>query len=117
MFGIAGNLKNILTTAFGYFAFNDVTYDVFNVVGLVMGTVAGALYSWFQFVDEAAAKAAKSAASSASALTSVSTSSTLTVGGADSNSGVVASSSAPVHRHVINMPIASGSEGSSGSQA
>ena len=62
---VVGNLKNILTTAFGYFAFHDVTFDIMNVVGVAMGTVAGGVYSWFQFTEEVEKKERAAAAAKA----------------------------------------------------
>eukprot|EP00455_Lapot_gusevi_P039558 TRINITY_DN4436_c0_g1_i2.p1 TRINITY_DN4436_c0_g1~~TRINITY_DN4436_c0_g1_i2.p1 ORF type:complete len:398 (-),score=109.70 TRINITY_DN4436_c0_g1_i2:112-1212(-) len=50
---VVGQIKNIATTAVGYFMFGDVSYDFFNVIGLGIGVVTSVLYSWFQFVEEA----------------------------------------------------------------
>ena len=73
---VTGQVKNILTTAGGYFMFGmplvvngqpptccplltfllltgDVAYNLMNVCGLYMGVVTSVCYSYFQFVEEA----------------------------------------------------------------
>ena len=46
---VTGQMKNILTTTVGYFSFGDVTYNVWNVVGLVVGVVASSWYSLLKY--------------------------------------------------------------------
>lgn len=53
---VTGQIKNVATTAVGYFTFKDVTYDPFNVFGLIVGVVASAWYSWLKYVESEKAK-------------------------------------------------------------
>jgi solute carrier family 35 protein len=53
---VVGNIKNMLTTVFGYIAFQDVTIAPMNIVGVALGTFAGAVYSWFQFTEDVSRK-------------------------------------------------------------
>ena len=46
---VTGQIKNIATTAIGYFTFGDVTYNLWNVIGLACGVVASTWYSWLKF--------------------------------------------------------------------
>eukprot|EP00742_Colponemidia_sp_Colp-10_P015454 GILJ01017639.1.p1 GENE.GILJ01017639.1~~GILJ01017639.1.p1 ORF type:complete len:318 (-),score=28.31 GILJ01017639.1:154-1050(-) len=46
---VVGQLKNILTTLLGLFAFGDVIYDPLNLMGLAVGTVGSVWYSHAQF--------------------------------------------------------------------
>ena len=48
---VTGQIKNVATTAVGYFTFGDVTYNVWNVVGLGVGVVASTWYSWLKYVE------------------------------------------------------------------
>ena len=48
---VTGQIKNIATTAVGYFSFGDVTYNVWNVVGLAVGVVASTWYSWLKYEE------------------------------------------------------------------
>jgi len=48
---VTGQIKNVLTTAVGYFSFGDVTYDPFNVIGLIIGVVASGWYSWLKYLE------------------------------------------------------------------
>jgi len=54
---VTGNVKNIVTTAVGYFAFGDVTYNRWNVAGLVLGTLASVGYSVIKYEESEAQKA------------------------------------------------------------
>jgi len=53
---VTGQIKNIATTAVGYFSFGDVTYNVWNVVGLAVGVVASTWYSWLKYVESEKSK-------------------------------------------------------------
>ena len=53
---MTGQIKNIATTAVGYFSFGDVTYNVWNVVGLAVGVVASTWYSWLKYVESEKSK-------------------------------------------------------------
>ena len=76
-----------------------------NVFGVAIGTVAGAIYSWFQFTEEVEKKAVTQAKAAVAAATSGAA--TLTPAG---DGG--ATTADVVHRHVaIGMP-ASGGGGS-----
>lgn len=46
---VTGQMKNILTTTVGYFSFGDVTYNAWNVVGLIVGVVASSWYSLLKY--------------------------------------------------------------------
>ena len=48
---VTGQIKNIATTAVGYFTFGDVTYNLINVLGLAVGVVASTWYSWLKYVE------------------------------------------------------------------
>jgi solute carrier family 35 protein len=53
---VTGQIKNIATTAVGYFTFGDVTYNFLNVLGLLIGVVASSWYSLLKFWESEAAK-------------------------------------------------------------
>ena len=53
---VTGQIKNVATTAVGYFSFGDVTYNVWNVVGLAVGVVASTWYSWLKYVESEKSK-------------------------------------------------------------
>ena len=53
---VTGQIKNIATTAVGYFSFGDVTYNVWNVVGLAVGVVASTWYSWLKYEESERSK-------------------------------------------------------------
>ena len=53
---VTGQIKNIATTAVGYFTFGDVTYNLVNVLGLVVGVVASTWYSWLKYLEAEAGK-------------------------------------------------------------
>jgi len=46
---VTGQVKNIMTTALGYFMFGDVKYHTLNVVGLGIGIGGSAAYSFLKF--------------------------------------------------------------------
>jgi len=49
---VTGQVKNIMTTALGYFMFGDVKYHALNVVGLCVGVAGSAAYSWLKWREE-----------------------------------------------------------------
>lgn len=51
---VTGQIKNIATTAVGYFSFGDVTYSVWNVIGLVLGVLSSVGYSGLKYVESEA---------------------------------------------------------------
>ena len=53
---VTGQMKNIVTTAVGYFSFGDVTYNAFNVLGLVVGVFASSWYSLLKYKESEASK-------------------------------------------------------------
>ncbi len=53
---VTGQIKNIATTAVGYIAFGDVTYNFINVVGLGLGVIASSWYSWLKYEESEAKK-------------------------------------------------------------
>jgi hypothetical protein len=53
---VTGQIKNIATTAVGYFSFGDVTYSAMNVLGLFIGVVASTWYSLLKYWESEANK-------------------------------------------------------------
>jgi len=53
---VTGQMKNIVTTAVGYFSFGDVTYNAYNVMGLFVGVVASSWYSLLKYWESEANK-------------------------------------------------------------
>ena len=53
---VTGQIKNIATTAVGYFTFGDVTYNLVNVLGLAVGVVASTWYSYLKYLESEAGK-------------------------------------------------------------
>lgn len=53
---VTGQIKNIATTAVGYFTFGGVTYNIWNVTGLTLGVVASGWYSWLKYEESEVAK-------------------------------------------------------------
>eukprot|EP01103_Thecamoeba_quadrilineata_P018945 TRINITY_DN7487_c0_g1_i1.p1 TRINITY_DN7487_c0_g1~~TRINITY_DN7487_c0_g1_i1.p1 ORF type:complete len:235 (+),score=13.99 TRINITY_DN7487_c0_g1_i1:298-1002(+) len=56
---ITGQLKNILTTLFGIFLFDDVQFSTLLVFGLLMSTLASVLYAYIKIRQTMGAEAAK----------------------------------------------------------
>jgi len=48
---VTGQVKNIMTTALGYFMFGDVKYHALNVLGLGIGVAGSGVYSWLKFKE------------------------------------------------------------------
>jgi len=53
---VTGQIKNVATTAVGYFTFGDVTYDPFNVIGLIVGVIASCWYSYLKYLESESKK-------------------------------------------------------------
>ena len=53
---VTGQMKNIVTSAVGYFSFGDVTFNAWNVVGLIVGVVASSWYSMLKYWESEANK-------------------------------------------------------------
>lgn len=53
---VTGQIKNIATTLVGYFSFGDVTYNILNVFGLILGVIGSTLYSWLKYEESEASK-------------------------------------------------------------
>jgi len=48
---VTGQVKNIMTTALGYFMFGDVKYHTLNVIGLGIGISGSGIYSWLKWKE------------------------------------------------------------------
>jgi solute carrier family 35 protein len=53
---VTGQIKNIATTAGGYVAFGDVTYNLMNVIGLTVGVISSTWYSYLKYKESEVAK-------------------------------------------------------------
>eukprot|EP01086_Lenisia_limosa_P003055 TRINITY_DN17239_c0_g1_i2.p1 TRINITY_DN17239_c0_g1~~TRINITY_DN17239_c0_g1_i2.p1 ORF type:complete len:116 (+),score=20.15 TRINITY_DN17239_c0_g1_i2:161-508(+) len=56
---VTGQIKNILTTLVGLFAFGDVIFDAMNLVGLFISTIGSLHYAFIKFQQQQARLNAK----------------------------------------------------------
>jgi len=47
-----GQLKTVLSTFFGLFAFGGVDMRFLNLLGLCVNTLGGLLYAWFKYLEQ-----------------------------------------------------------------